>query len=260
MKRRRILIASLVLIIALAAAIFFMENKASAPARKANAPSDSANKIVEAQAAPTFNKSRYSLADPASSWVIVNKQRKLQPSDYAPSDLTVPDITMKSGITSDENRLRGETATALEQLAKAAKAENITLTMQSGYRSYAYQTALYGRYVREQGQSAADTQSARPGYSEHQTGLAVDLGGTSRPACNIEQCYEDTPEGRWIAANAYKYGFVVRYPEGKQSVTGYIYEPWHLRYVGTSLAAEMHGTSAATLEEFFGLPAAPDYN
>jgi D-alanyl-D-alanine carboxypeptidase len=261
MKRRLLLVALIILVLSVLAALFFQKNKVAAPApnaqQSAKPAATSSTSTEEKQ--PAFNKSQYSLTDPTSIWFIVNKQRRLQPAEYVPDGLVVPNIRMKSGITSDENRLRKDAATALESLNKAANEQSIALTMQSGYRSYTYQDALYSRYVREQGQSVADTQSARPGYSEHQTGLSADLGGKSNPACNVEDCYKDTAEGKWIAANAYKYGFVVRYPEGKQAVTGYIYEPWHLRYVGTALATQMHDTGTATLEEFFGLPAAPDY-
>jgi len=128
----------------------------------------------------------------------------------------------------------------------------------SAYRSYSYQVSLYGKYVRDQGQSVADTQSARPGYSEHQTGLAVDVEPYDQQ-CDVEQCFADLPAGKWIAANAYKYGFIIRYTKDKTHVTGYEYEPWHVRYVGVELATEMHNQHIETLEEFFGLPAAPDY-
>jgi D-alanyl-D-alanine carboxypeptidase len=112
--------------------------------------------------------------------------------------------------------------------------------------------------VNVQGKAVADSQSARPGYSEHQTGLAVDVEPTSRK-CEVEACFGDTPEGKWVAANAHKFGFIIRYPKNMQSVTGYIYEPWHIRYVGKELAGEMHKQNIATLEQFFGLEAAPDY-
>jgi len=205
-----------------------------------------------------FDKNAHSLTDPASIWVVANKKRPLQPRDYAPS-LVVPDITLRSNISSDERHVRPDTAAALKQMADAAKAGGLTLTLESGYRSYNFQVNLYNTYVKQQGQAIADTQSARPGYSEHQTGLAADLGGTTKPSCNVEQCFADTPEGKWLAANAYKYGFIIRYPLGKDSVTGYEYEPWHVRYVGTDLSAEMHNDGVQTLEEFFGLPAAPSY-
>lgn len=144
-------------------------------------------------------------------------------------------------------------------MAAAAKTDGLVLTLESGYRSYNLQVSLYNRYVAEQGQAVADTQSARPGYSEHQSGLATDLGGTTNPSCNVEQCYAGTPEGKWIAANAYKYGFIIRYPLGKDSVTGYEYEPWHVRYVGIDASQEMHSRGVLTLEEFFGTGSAPNY-
>jgi D-alanyl-D-alanine carboxypeptidase len=131
--------------------------------------------------------------------------------------------------------------------------------LSSGYRSYDYQVGLYNGYVKSQGQATADTQSARPGYSEHQTGLAVDIEPASKK-CELDACFADTPEGKWLVANAYKYGFILRYTQDKTAVTGYAYEPWHFRYVGTPLATEMHNQNVATLEEFFNLPVAPDYH
>lgn len=208
---------------------------------------------------PSFDKNQYSLSDPTSLWVVVNKQRPLSPKTYLPANLVVPNIPLRSNITSDEKYVRSDTAAALEQLSTAAKTDGLTINLQSGYRSYNFQVALYNRYVSEQGQSVADTQSARPGFSEHQTGLAADVGGTTTPSCNVEQCFAGTPEGKWIAAHAYEYGFVVRYPLDKDSVTGYEYEPWHLRYVGKELASEMHRQNIDTIETFFSLPAAPSY-
>ncbi len=117
---------------------------------------------------------------------------------------------------------------------------------------------VYGGLVDERGQTAADRTSARPGHSEHQTGLAIDIA--SVPAeCSLEQCFGDTAHGRWLAENAWRFGFVLRYPEGATPVTGYEYEPWHFRYVGKDLATELHEQKIETLEEFFGLEPAPDY-
>ena len=147
-------------------------------------------------------------------------------------------------------RLRKEAATALEQMAAEAKKDGINLMLASGYRSYQLQVSVYNANVQKYGQAGADKQSARPGTSEHQTGLAADIGSTSRQ-CEIEQCFGDLPEGKWLSANAYKYGFILRYPADKQAVTGYEYEPWHYRYIGTELATELHKQSVTTLEEFF---------
>jgi D-alanyl-D-alanine carboxypeptidase len=207
-----------------------------------------------------FDNSRYSLSDLTSPWVVVNKKRPLQPATYRPSSLVVPDMVLRSNITEDERQIQNVTADALRAMAIDAKKEGITLTLESGFRSYNFQVNLYARYVREQGQAVADTQSARAGYSEHQTGLAADIGGTTEPNCNVAQCYSDTVEGKWVAAHAYMYGFIIRYPNGKAPITGYEYEPWHVRYVGSELSAEMRTRGVETMEEFFHLPAAPDYN
>lgn len=149
-------------------------------------------------------------------------------------------------------QLRSETATAVEQLFAAAKKDGINLMVSSGYRSYTYQVNLYAGYVRSSGQAEADKISARPGHSEHQTGLALDVEPTSK-TCEVEQCFGDTPEGQWVKAHAYEYGFIIRYTPDKVAVTGYSSEPWHIRYVGAELAAEMHRTNTETLEEFFGI-------
>jgi D-alanyl-D-alanine carboxypeptidase len=206
-----------------------------------------------------FDKKQYSLTDPTSIWLVVNKLRPLNPKTYVPAQLVTPTVALRSNITTDEKYMRSDSASALEKMFAAAKQTGVNLNIQSGYRSYNFQISLYNGYVKQEGQAVADTQSARPGYSEHQTGLAVDVG-TVRGVCEVNQCFGSTPEGRWVAANAYKYGFIVRYPDGKQSITGYEYEPWHIRYVGTALSEEMHQEGIATLEEFFGLSAAPDYN
>jgi D-alanyl-D-alanine carboxypeptidase len=205
-----------------------------------------------------FNKKQFSLTDPKSIWVIADKHRPLQPKTYAPDDLVVPDIPLRLTTKDDEMKLRKEAADALKELYNGAAQDGLKLMVSSGYRSYAYQVNLYNYYVKQQGKAVADSQSARPGFSEHQTGLAVDVEPASR-TCEVEACFAKTPEGKWVAANAYKYGFVVRYQDGKQETTGYIYEPWHIRYVGKSLAAELQKQGNPTLEDFFGLEAAPDY-
>ncbi|HYH74881.1 MAG TPA: M15 family metallopeptidase [Candidatus Saccharimonadales bacterium] len=208
--------------------------------------------------AATFDKKQFSLDDPSSIWVIANKRNPLQPKEYTPADLTVPNIPLRQARSGAEMQLRAVAARALEAMAADAKQDGLDLMLSSGYRSYAYQMSLYNYYVNTQGKAAADSQSARAGFSEHQTGLAADVEPASRE-CEVEECFGDTPEGKWVAANAHTYGFIIRYPEGKQATTGYIYEPWHLRYVGKALATELHEQGIATLEDFFGLGDAPDY-
>lgn len=193
------------------------------------------------QQTPSFDKKKYSIDDPKSIWVVVNKQRSLNPNQYEPIDL----VDAGGG-----QKLRQEAVTALSKLIADAKTAGLTIAPSSGYRSYATQVTVYNREVAQFGQAKADTESAKPGYSEHQTGLAVDVAGGG---CNIEDCFANTNEGRWVAANAFKYGFIIRYPQGKDSVTGYRYEPWHIRYVGTELSNELHNQNIQTLEEFFSL-------
>lgn len=188
-----------------------------------------------------------SIDDPGSRWVVVNKLRPLDPLGYAPPDL----VDLGSGY-----QLRAEAAQAIARLQAEAAAAGLDVAVLSAYRSYDRQLGLFAGAVARFGEQGAEQRSARPGHSEHQTGLAVDVGGGG---CDIERCFGDTREGRWVVANAHRHGFLVRYPDGSQGVTGFQYEPWHLRYVGPELATEMHVTGVATLEEFFGLPAAPDY-
>lgn len=204
-------------------------------------------KTVVDPPAPEFNKGLYSTSDVTSIWVVVNKQRPLSPVDYAPSDL----VSVGGG-----QRMRSEPATNLTNLINAAAAEGLRVIPMSGYRSYQTQVSVYNNEVNTYGQAVADSQSARPGTSEHQSGLSIDVGGGG---CGIEDCFGNTAEGKWVAVNAYKYGFIVRYTEGKQAITGYRAEPWHIRYVGVALATEMQQKGVQTLEEFFGLPAAPNY-
>jgi len=254
MKKHVIAIVSVLVVLAVIFVIGRNTDNAVPPTQKKPTTSQAVR-----SAPKTFNKTQYSISDPSSIWLVVNKQRPLNPQDYAPQDLVTPNVPLRSNITSTEKYVRADMATALETMVKAADVEGAHLNLQSGYRSYAFQVSLYNSYVAQSGQASADTDSARPGFSEHQSGLAADLGGTSQPSCDVAQCFGTTLEGKWLAANAYKYGFIIRYPEGKQAVTGYIYEPWHVRYVGIPLATEMHKQGIATLEEFFGLPAAPDY-
>lgn len=159
--------------------------------------------------------------------LIANKTYSL-PSTYNPGGLTK------------------ECKAAFDEMAAAAKEEEgLTLTVCSGYRSYSYQKKLYNNYVDRDGQTAADRYSARPGHSEHQTGLAIDVNRASSK-------FTGTPEQIWLAANCYKYGFIIRYPEGKESITGYKYESWHVRYLGKDLAKKVYD-SGLCLEEYYGI-------
>ncbi len=136
---------------------------------------------------------------------------------------------------------------AWKQMKSDAQALGLNLWIQSGYRGYYYQKNLYNGYVNKKGKAAADKSSARPGHSEHQTGLAFDLN-------TITTSFKDTAEGIWVANNCYLYGYIIRYPEGKTNETGYIFEPWHIRYVGKELAKELYNDGSwRTMEEYFGI-------
>jgi D-alanyl-D-alanine carboxypeptidase len=193
---------------------------------------------------PTFDTTRFSLTDPTSPWVIVNKLNPMQPVDYAP-ELRVVNVPYVY-----EPRMRPEAADAIESMFAAFTAETgLEMQSQSAYRSYQTQVGVY---------QGNDTLTARPGYSEHQTGWVMDI--SAKPLdCALQICFGQTPQGQWLAQHAYEYGFIIRYPDGKTDVTGYQYEPWHVRYVGVELATEMHDTGVQTMEEFFGWPPAPAY-
>ncbi len=160
-----------------------------------------------------------------SGILVANKTYAL-PSDYDP------------GV--DE-----EAMAAFTEMQQAAKQEGCNLYIASGYRSYFTQKDLYEKYVQRDGKFAADTYSARPGHSEHQTGLAFDLN-------SIDASFANTPEGKWVAENCYKYGFIIRYPADKTAITGYMYEPWHIRYLGVNLATSVY-QSGLCLEEYLGI-------
>lgn len=196
-----------------------------------------------------------SLADPAREWVVVNKQRPLVPIDWEPDPVIAP-ADMQRTV---DGRLRPAAADALTALVATAQAEGAgAIGLNSAFRSFSSQTRTYNGYVDSLGRDAADLQSARPGFSEHQTGLATDVAACDG-GCGAIEDLGGTPQGAWVAANAWRFGFVVRYEDGYTPVTGYQAEPWHLRYIGPELAQVYHDGGYHTLEEFFGLPAAPDY-
>ena len=204
---------------------------------------------------PAAPSTEYSLTDPASLWVIVNKLNSL-PANYEPAGLRYPAVPLRSG-QSPEMLLRDEAASSIETMFAAANNANHHLMLVSGYRSYGLQQAVYSRNVQNEGQALADRTSARPGHSEHQTGLAADVGLLSG-ACQLSECFGETAAGQWVAQHAHEFGFILRYPQGGEGVVGYDYEPWHLRYVGNELATKIYQANQ-TMEGFFGWPPAPTY-
>ncbi|WP_062107306.1 M15 family metallopeptidase [Bacillus niameyensis] len=190
------------------------------------------------------------VTDPTDIRVLVNKQFKL-PDDYAPDDLVYPDVRFIFSEKVEKRQMREVAAKELEKMFAAAEKDGIYLAGASGYRSQATQIILYNNYVDKDGKEAADRYSARPGHSEHQTGLTMDVS-TSSGECAVQDCFADTPEAKWLAEHAHDYGFIIRYPKGKENITGYQYEPWHIRYVGTEIAKELSEKNI-TLEEYFGV-------
>jgi len=188
-------------------------------------------------------------SDVNSVAVLVNKEFAL-PDDYNPSDLVYPNVRFTFKEKIEKRMMRSEAAKALENLFDGAEKDGIYLAGVSGYRSHKTQTALFNRYVERDGEEKAKTYSAVPGHSEHETGLAIDVSG-SDGKCAAEDCFGDTKEAEWLAKHASEYGFIIRYPEGKDSITGYKYEPWHIRYVGVDIASEI-ADRGITLEEYYG--------
>ncbi|MFZ5826432.1 MAG: M15 family metallopeptidase [Bacillota bacterium] len=187
------------------------------------------------------------LAKPAAVAALVNKQFRL-PEDYRPTDLVEPKVPFIFKEQHEKRLMRAEAARALEAMFTAAEKDGIYLAGVSGFRSYETQKALFAYYVRTQGEEMARKYSAEAGHSEHQTGLAMDVSG-STGACAVDDCFAETPEARWLAEHAPEYGFIIRYPKGKEAITGYNYEPWHLRYVGLAMSREI-AAKGLTLEEY----------
>ncbi len=172
--------------------------------------------------------------------VTVNKYNQL-PSDYEPSNLVLIDSSCSTG----NNYIRSEAKIPFETLCNDIKKEGLFVKAMSTYRSYKTQNSIYNGYVNRNGVEEADTYSARPGHSEHQTGLAIDVMNNTTSYTN----FGSTKEYKWMQENAHKYGFILSYPSDKVSITGYVSEPWHYRYVGVELATYLHENNL-TLDEY----------
>ena len=180
---------------------------------------------------------------------MVNKQRPLNPKNYIPKPLV-----NVNGLS-----LQKDAATAFKQMAAGMKAAGAgTLWLSSGYRSYSAQVVVHSKQVKALGLTAGEKLAARPGYSEHQTGLAADVAAVGQ-GCSIQVCFAKTKGGKWLAANSWQYGWILRYDNGQTPTTGYQFEPWHFRYVGIEVATDYKAKRSKSLEAFWGLPAAPKY-
>lgn len=200
---------------------------------------------------PISNPNETVIVDnPTDRLVLVNKSHSL-PSDYIPDDLIAPNVPFPFTQDLPKRYMRKEAAHALEDLFKASEKAGVELYAQSGYRSYDRQEAIFASNAARDGEEAANKYSARPGESEHQTGLTMDV---TSPAINfnLNTSFGDTEEGKWVKAHAHEYGFIIRYPKGKENITKYQFEPWHLRYVGEEAASVIH-ERGITLEEYLGV-------
>ncbi len=186
--------------------------------------------------------------DPDDILVLVNKKRYLD-KDYKPSDLVEPNVKFSFNEEHEKRLMRKEAAQALEELFGQAKEEGLHLFALSGYRSYSTQKRLFENRASKVGEEEANKLSARPGESEHQTGLAMDITSQS-VGFDLKEKFGETEEGKWIKDNAHKFGFIIRYAKDKVDITGYSYEPWHLRYLGKDMAKEIYSRGIA-FEEYF---------
>lgn len=186
-----------------------------------------------------LDKPKYEYDIPVSGYdidMIVNKYYKV-PDDYKPGDLAL----------FENYYLRKEAGEAYEKMRDAMKNENLTIYITSAYRSVEYQRGLYNRYLGRDPQEEVDRYSARPGYSEHHLGLAIDVGAPG----GSQRAFVNTPEYEWVQENCHKYGFIIRYLEETEEITGYEFEPWHLRYVGAKISTDMKNKGINNYEEYY---------
>ncbi|GGB47449.1 hypothetical protein GCM10011409_26150 [Lentibacillus populi] len=189
------------------------------------------------------------VTNPKDMLVLVNKRHAL-PADFEPDDLVIPKVRFPFTEDIPKKYMRKEAADALEKMFAAGDKEGLDLFAQSGYRPYDRQQTLFDAYAEKDGKEAANKYSARPGESEHQSGLVMDITSPDIDyQLNIE--FGETDEGKWVKENAHKFGFIIRYPKGKEDITEYQYEPWHLRYVGKNAATVIY-EKQLTLEEYLG--------
>lgn len=222
-------------------------NKASAENKLSSGQSDEPEKVDKSKLEDPNAVQRIDEQQITDILVLVNKQHSL-PADYVPANLVQPKIPFPFSEDLPKKLMRKEAATALEALFAQAKEDQIKLVGLSGYRSYQRQKEIFNYNAQKVGKEVANRTSAYPGQSEHQTGLAMDVT-SAQMNYRLHSSFGDTKEGIWLAKNAADFGFIIRYPKGKEAITGYSYEPWHLRYVGTKAAKEI-AENNITLEEY----------
>lgn len=219
---------------------------------------ESTNQSIARAPLTSHSFPRLMMGNASSIFVLVNKHNQIEPFNFEPSDLVVVK-TSKSLDNSRGLELSKPAAQALAAMAKDMHAQGQgRMFLNSAFRSSSYQERLFASKIKEYGRAGALLRSARAGFSEHQTGLAADVS-VPEQGCAIMTCFGDTKAGVWIAENAWRYGFIVRYEKTTRDITGYSYEPWHLRFVGAEVARLYSENGMQTLEELWGVPAAPDY-
>lgn len=259
MKRTILILAVLFLIVLGLYLHSEQQGVVSAPGRTPNTATATAAHI-EPTENPLLPSDLFSIMDPSttvpldtipSSYTALVSRDYLLPADYIPEDLVEPNVRFSSALHDDKHKMRKVAADALEKMFRAAEKEKIILYGVSGYRSYERQKNIYNRNVALHGKKATDALSAKPGSSEHQTGLTIDVS-VSVLNCLLTERLASTKEGKWLIKNAHKYGYIIRYPKGKSKITGYSYEPWHIRYVGVTVATYLY-KNELTLEEYYGV-------
>ena len=189
-----------------------------------------------------FNGETLNNSNIIANLVVVNNYNKLD-KNYVPKNLVKVNIPFIDRISEEEKQLEENVALQLEKLVKMASSEGINYLGTSGYRSYKSQKEIYYNRVKSQGLKKANEYVAKPGTSEHQTGLCIDLTNEDRWFVEV------TKEAKWLKENAHKFGFILRYPKGKEDITGKKFEPWHIRYVGEDIAKYIYENNL-TLEEY----------
>ncbi|WP_072585213.1 M15 family metallopeptidase [Clostridium sporogenes] len=205
-----------------------------------------ANTIAKPENKHTRQQNKVRIRDNKKEILLVNRQNRLYET-YLPKDLIIPNIKFISNGDPRVKKIRKVASEALEKLFNAAETEDIVLLGVSGYRNYNYQVNVYNNSVYRNGKEHADNYVAQPGASEHQTGLAIDIVSTEYT--NLDENFVNTRAYKWLKENCYKYGFIIRYPKEKENITGYKFEPWHIRYVGIDVATEIMNRGI-TLEEY----------
>jgi zinc D-Ala-D-Ala carboxypeptidase len=254
MKKRSVLTILCLLLAALAAGMFLYQSMHPKSTRNSstlviptNKP-EPKNVTITLPGAKTINALRQNYSDNSSLWALINKDHPMSNPAYKPADLTLlSTVATRKDKPAEERSLSAVVIPDLENMMKDSRVAGYDLMIASGYRSYALQQHYFDHRVKVSSEATANKYSARPGQSEHQTGLAFDIALTSRQ-CYLDTCFSKTDAAKWLAVNSYRYGFILRYPADKVGITKYQYEPWHFRYVGKDLAGAIH-ESKLCLEE-----------